>query len=277
MEPEEKRFFVSYSHDDQKLVVPVVALLRSTPTDVFLDVDTIEPGDDWWKRVQDALDSTSSFVIFWCSHASDSTVVKQEWEFALDKGKRIIPVLLDSTPLPTRLAVFQWIDFRSFATSLHPNHSVAVLLWMYLVRFSRFLSGIALVLLVLALGLYFVAPTPQQIDINYAGDPGRTGKWGKGSTTLSYQELVLGDDNTLKHLLEKIYAWVGYAFEALPGTGARIAAIVVAIILAACAAPLFFSRSDDLSPDDSDTFSPDPSQEAEMAALIRTRLHEEDT
>src|SRR4051794_20687925 len=100
---EHKRFFVSYSHDDQKLVVPVVALLRSTPTEVFLDVDTIEPGDNWWKRLEQALDTTSSFVIFWCSHSAGSVEVKKEWEFALKKGKRIIPVLLDSTPLPEPL------------------------------------------------------------------------------------------------------------------------------------------------------------------------------
>jgi TIR domain len=114
-----KRFFISYSRDDRRLVEPVVALLRTAPTDVFFDLDTIEPGEDWYDRLEQAIKGASSFVIFWCDHSANSRSVQKEWMFAVGNKKRIIPILLDSTPLPPRLETFQWIDFRDFARALH--------------------------------------------------------------------------------------------------------------------------------------------------------------
>jgi len=101
------------------LVEPVVALLRTAPTDVFFDIDTIEPGEVWSQRLERALKGASLFVIFWCEHSANSVWVRKEWVFAVDKKKKVIPVLLDSTPLPIELVRFQWIDFRRFAQELH--------------------------------------------------------------------------------------------------------------------------------------------------------------
>jgi hypothetical protein len=114
-----KRFFISYSRVDKDLVEPVVALLRTAPTDVFLDLDSIEPGDIWTDRLERAIKGASSFVIFWCDHSANSSWVRKEWTFAVGNKKRIIPVFLDSTGLPDELKTFQGINFRPFAHGLH--------------------------------------------------------------------------------------------------------------------------------------------------------------
>lgn len=114
-----KRFFISYSRVDKDLVEPVVELLRTAPTDVFFDLDSIEPGDIWTDRLERAIKGASSFVIFWCDHSANSSWVRKEWTFAVGNKKRIIPVFLDSTGLPDELKTFQGINFRRFAHGLH--------------------------------------------------------------------------------------------------------------------------------------------------------------
>jgi hypothetical protein len=114
-----KRFFISYSRADKDLVEPIVQLLRTAPTDVFFDIDSIEPGDIWTDRLERAIKGASSFVIFWCDHSANSAWVRKEWTFAVGNKKRIIPVFLDSTGLPDELKTFQGINFRRFAHGLH--------------------------------------------------------------------------------------------------------------------------------------------------------------
>jgi TIR domain len=68
-----KRFFISYSRADKDLVEPIVQLLRTAPTDVFFDIDSIEPGAIWTDRLERAIKGASSFVIFWCDHSAKSS------------------------------------------------------------------------------------------------------------------------------------------------------------------------------------------------------------
>jgi hypothetical protein len=118
-----KRFFISYSRADKDLVEPVVAILRTAPTDVFFDIDSIEPGEIWSDRLERAINGASSFFIFWCNHSANSSWVRKEWTFAVGKRKRIIPIILDSTILPPELETFQGINCRRFS---HDSHFVPV-------------------------------------------------------------------------------------------------------------------------------------------------------
>lgn len=48
----------------------------------------------------------------WCAHSASSPHVKAEWLEAYWMSKRIVPVLLDNTPLDEGLSEYQWIDMR---------------------------------------------------------------------------------------------------------------------------------------------------------------------
>jgi hypothetical protein len=104
--------FASYSHADSRLVVPVVALLRSSTALVFLDSDSIPPGTKWRSAIDDAIQDAQILVVFWCRHAQSSKEVTGEYKAAITSGKKVLPLLLDMTPLPTDLAAFQYIDCR---------------------------------------------------------------------------------------------------------------------------------------------------------------------
>jgi hypothetical protein len=123
---DKKRIFVSYSHQDAALVNPVVKLLRVTVARelVFVDSDSIDPGRKWRETIDHAIAQAHTLVVFWCHHSSASDEVSREYRSAMESGKSVLPVLLDSTPMPAALNEYQWIDFRELARAQHARLDV---------------------------------------------------------------------------------------------------------------------------------------------------------
>lgn len=99
--------FISYSRTDRDAVDQAVDLLRAGGVRVFLDIASIEFGDRWKDALQEALRRCERVMVFWSRAAAASEWVEREWRCALELGKRIVPTLLDLTPLPAELAEFQ--------------------------------------------------------------------------------------------------------------------------------------------------------------------------
>jgi hypothetical protein len=106
--------FVSYSRADEALMVPVVDLLRLTDAVVFRDKDGIRAGDRWRQTIDQAIDECTECLVFWCEHAACSEEVAREIGRANRLGKRIVPIMLDDSPLTSALREFQAIDMRRF-------------------------------------------------------------------------------------------------------------------------------------------------------------------
>jgi hypothetical protein len=106
--------FVSYSSHHWDLVEPLVNLLKVGNRYVFQDIKEIRPGDDRQETIFTALRGAKKVVVIWCSHAKESRHVERETTVAVTEKKKVIPVVIDSTPLPDRLKQFQWVDFSSF-------------------------------------------------------------------------------------------------------------------------------------------------------------------
>lgn len=104
--------FVSYSHRDDKVVKPLVQLLRPTGATIFRDEDAIPPGKQWEVVVTKAVQACRLVYVFWCNHSATSPEVRKEYEQAISLDKDIVPVLLDDTALPTNLKAYQWVDLR---------------------------------------------------------------------------------------------------------------------------------------------------------------------
>jgi len=115
------RLFISYSREDDFIVGTMAEMIRLGGPAVFRDTDSLSPGDEWQPTISKAISECDAFVIFWCRHAQASKSVRAEWEQALDEKKRIVPVLLDETPLPDQLGRYQWIDCRSLIAETSHN------------------------------------------------------------------------------------------------------------------------------------------------------------
>ena len=112
--------FVSYSRHDAAIVTPIVKLLRlGEGRIVFCDIDSIAPGERWREQLEKALGTAQYVVVFWCVHASASAEVRREYEAALASGRKLVPVLLDRTPLPVGLGEYEWIDLSALAGADH--------------------------------------------------------------------------------------------------------------------------------------------------------------
>jgi hypothetical protein len=123
--------FVSYSHADSELVEPLVTFLRAFVGSVFLDKTSIRPGTKWRDEIENAVRGSDLIALFWCIHSLQSEDVKWEYTLALSEAKNIMPILLDSTPLPDVLSPFQWVDLRPMASLAHQEmqqnpHSPAI-------------------------------------------------------------------------------------------------------------------------------------------------------
>jgi hypothetical protein len=106
------RVFVSYSRHDEALVRPLAGLLGiAADRVVFLDVTSLQPGDEWETEIINAVRESSVFVLCWCCESQKSEFVAREISTALlDPHKRMVPVLFCSIHLPEALAKRQWID-----------------------------------------------------------------------------------------------------------------------------------------------------------------------
>ena len=92
--------------------MPLVEMLRLGGNGVFRDIDHIRPGTKWRAVLIEAINSCELLVLFWCHHSARSSEVQKEYTQALQRGKLLIPVLLDYTPLSGALSDYQAIDMR---------------------------------------------------------------------------------------------------------------------------------------------------------------------
>jgi len=87
--------------------------LRSAGFSIWLDVLDISTGARWDDEVEKALATCGIFMVILTPTSVASDNVKDEIGYAIDHGKRIVPVLLESSTIPLRLRRFQYVDFTS--------------------------------------------------------------------------------------------------------------------------------------------------------------------
>jgi hypothetical protein len=96
--------FISYARLDQPLVARAVEFLRAGGLHVFVDSQSIAYGTDWRQALGEAIENAERVMLFWTAAAAASRWVTREWQLALKRGKKVVPTLLDDTPLPPALA-----------------------------------------------------------------------------------------------------------------------------------------------------------------------------
>jgi hypothetical protein len=187
------KVFVSYSRHDEALVKPLAGLLGVAADDaVFLDIDSIRPGDLWKSEIEEAVRACSVFVLCWCCESSRSGFVKHEIDIALEDGeKRLVPVLFCPTPLPSSLAARQWINLQGRIVHICDGHEVVITPAMAgnegrarsRHRKRSFTPALSVIVLIgaLILGVLFMrrSPPPPSVICQYAEGP-KAGQVGRG-------------------------------------------------------------------------------------------------
>lgn len=104
--------FFSYAREDSEFVLRLYEDLKGSGASVWIDQFDIEPGTPWEQAVQGALDDCWRLLAILSPRSVKSDNVLDEISFALNKQKRVIPILYRDCDIPYRLVRLQQIDFR---------------------------------------------------------------------------------------------------------------------------------------------------------------------
>jgi hypothetical protein len=140
--------FISYSHVDRDIVLAAIAIQRELDFAAWTDFRNIPAGSNWSERIDQAISNADLLVLCWTASSASSRFVRREWEAALQHGTRVIPVLLDETPLPDELAHIQaltmlrpWVQhLRDYSKHSLWQSRVGLLQWLF-----AMLAGVALI------------------------------------------------------------------------------------------------------------------------------------
>ena len=111
MAPE--KVFVSYSRDDDAAVLKLVQDLRSGGVNVWLDQTDIPSGRRWDEAIEQALATCDQMIVVLSEASVSSQNVMDEVSYAIDEGKRVIPVIIRACKIPLRLRRMQYVDLTS--------------------------------------------------------------------------------------------------------------------------------------------------------------------
>lgn len=107
--------FISYSRRDLGFVAELSAHLEGEELDVWVDVEGLYAGEEFWPEVAKAIDAAVAVVFVITPDSVASRFCQREIQRAVDGGKRIVPVLrrdADETRLHPAVASRQWVLFR---------------------------------------------------------------------------------------------------------------------------------------------------------------------
>ena len=105
------RVFLSYSHADRAFASRLSSALVERGLEVWIDEKGIHGGARWSTSVQEGLDRCDALVLVVSPSSMASSNVEDEWQYVLDKGKPVVPVLHEPADLHFQLGRIQHIDF----------------------------------------------------------------------------------------------------------------------------------------------------------------------
>lgn len=97
--------FLSYSRADTERVAPLRDELRKLGYRVFFDTESIEAGEQWKRRLERSIRASRTLVLCWSKNVLGHEFITFEYSRAEALHKRVLPWLLDDTPLPQMLEI----------------------------------------------------------------------------------------------------------------------------------------------------------------------------
>lgn len=98
--------FVSYAHADATDAKSLEWMLSRSRARVWIDHSGLSPGARFPDEILAAIARSDWFFLVWSIHSAASPWVRREWMHAVTCSRRIVPILLDNTPLPSELESF---------------------------------------------------------------------------------------------------------------------------------------------------------------------------
>ena len=104
--------FISYSHQDTDFANRLADGLVSLGVESWIDRAGIQAGERWSSSIQEGLDASRALVLILSPGSMASTNCEDEWQYFLDQGKPVLPVLHLPAKIHFQLSRLQYIDFH---------------------------------------------------------------------------------------------------------------------------------------------------------------------
>ncbi len=103
--------FFSYSRQDIALAKELATKLKAAGANTWLDDLDIKPGMPWDDSIESALNEAKTVLVLLSKTSIGSRNVKDEYSFALEEEKTVVPVMLEKCKAPLRLRRLQFVDY----------------------------------------------------------------------------------------------------------------------------------------------------------------------
>ncbi len=105
--------FISYASKDAIFAELAKLKLKEAGVQVWIDQSALHAGENWRDAIDEGISSSDVLLIVITPQSCESKYVTYEWGFALGKGIKVIPLLLEDSELHPRLNILQYLDFRN--------------------------------------------------------------------------------------------------------------------------------------------------------------------
>jgi TIR domain len=117
VKPAQRDVFVSYGHADAEWVRTLAGNLYQSGVEVAFDEWEIGPGDVLIHKLDEMLLTSRDGILVVSPASLRSRYVQREYaalmQRSIERGRRLIPVLLQDAELPPLLSTEIWVDFRN--------------------------------------------------------------------------------------------------------------------------------------------------------------------
>lgn len=117
--------FISYAHDDNDKVQPVVKIVRSNGREVWIDQGGIQAGDGWAGEIVRAIKAAGGVMVMCSQRAFESDHIKREIYLADRYKKPVLPIFLEPAQPPEDFEYFfagvQWLELFKLPEADRPG------------------------------------------------------------------------------------------------------------------------------------------------------------
>src|SRR5512138_2916942 len=107
------KVFISYSRKDIDFARRLAGDLENAGYDVWWDLTDLRGGDDWPRVIPAAIESSQYVIVVLSPNSAVSDWVEKEYTQALGLRKKIIPIMLNPSPVPFALNTVNYVNFAS--------------------------------------------------------------------------------------------------------------------------------------------------------------------
>lgn len=104
--------FISYNYQDKQFVNKLVQSLKLKRFNIIYDDEIVKVGDVIKDKIFNTIDNSDIVIIVLSDKINSDTFLKYELDYAKEKNKRILPIVLDpNSQIPEQLKGIKYADF----------------------------------------------------------------------------------------------------------------------------------------------------------------------